>query len=58
MVTQVGVSDGVIHATAITFSRVREGRIASQVEFWPEPFNPAEWRRLWVERSDASEESS
>ena len=58
VVTQVAVSDGVIRGTAIAFSRVREGRIASQVEFWPEPFEPAGWRRLWVERAEASEASS
>ena len=56
--TQVAVSDGVIRATAIAFSRVRDGKIASQIEFWPEPFAPAGWRRLWVERTEASEESS
>lgn len=58
VVTQVGVSDGVTRGTAIAFSRVRDGRIARQVEFWPEPFEPAPWRRLWVERAAKPEESS
>lgn len=58
VVTQVGVSDGVIRATAIAFTRVRDGKIASQIEFWPEPFEPAGWRRAWVEQAEASEKSS
>jgi ketosteroid isomerase-like protein len=35
---------------AASFMRVRDVRIASIVEFWPDPFPAAEWRRPWVER--------
>ena len=50
VVTDVGVTDGKITGRAITFSTVRAGRIVSQVEFWPDAFEPAEWRAHWVER--------
>ena len=49
--SQVSVSDGVIHAVAITFSTVREGRLWRQVEYWPDPFAPQVWRAQWVERA-------
>jgi limonene-1,2-epoxide hydrolase len=51
VVTDVGVTDGQISARAITFSTVRAGRIVGQVEFWPDPFEPQEWRAQWVERA-------
>lgn len=50
VVTDVGVTDGQVIARAITFSTVHGGRIVSQVEFWPDPFEPAAWRAQWVER--------
>lgn len=51
VVTDVSVRDeGRTSARAITFSTVRAGRIVDQVEFWPDPFEPAEWRAGWVER--------
>lgn len=49
VVSDVSVTDGLIHGRAITFSTVREGRIAYQVEFWPEPYSPPAWRDEWVE---------
>ena len=49
VVTDVGVTDGVVSARAITFSTVQDGRIIHQVEFWPDPFEPALWRAAWVE---------
>lgn len=49
-VSDVVVSDGVVTARAITFTRVRDGRIARQVEYWPEPFEAPAWRAAWVER--------
>ena len=49
-VSDVSVTDGVIIGRAITFSRVREGRIVHQVEFWPEPFPAPENRRHLVEK--------
>jgi len=53
--TEVGVTDGVIRATAITFFTVVEGRILRQVEYWPDPFAPAAWRAQWVEVTDGGE---
>lgn len=49
VVTEVGVTDGAISAVAITFHRVREGKIAEQTEFWPDPFPAPAWRASWVE---------
>ena len=49
-VTDVEVTDGVIHARVITFSTLQDGKIIHQVEFWPDPFEPANWRKTWVER--------
>jgi ketosteroid isomerase-like protein len=49
-VSVVDVSDQATSGRAITFSTVRNGRIVKQVEYWPDPFPPAEWRREWVER--------
>jgi limonene-1,2-epoxide hydrolase len=48
--TDVLVTDGAISARAITFSTVRAGKIVHQVEYWPDPFEPAAWRSQWVER--------
>lgn len=48
IVTEVGISDGEMRATAITFHTVRGDLIALQREFWPDPFQAPEWRRRWV----------
>ncbi len=48
--TDVTVTDGVQVARAITFSELRDGRIARQTEYWPDPFEAAAWRAQWVER--------
>ena len=50
VISDVEVTDGVIHARVITFSTVRERRILRQTEFWPDPFEPAAWRAQWVEK--------
>lgn len=47
-VTDVVVSDGAVTARAITFTTVRDGRIARQVEYWPDPFDAPAWRAAWV----------
>lgn len=49
VVTEVTVTDGVTTGRALTFSTVREGTIALQTEYWPDPFEPADWRSQWVE---------
>lgn len=48
VVSEVEVTDGVIHGRAITFHRVVAGLIKKQVEFWPDDFAAPEWRRQWV----------
>ncbi|WP_044006326.1 nuclear transport factor 2 family protein [Jannaschia sp. CCS1] len=50
IVTEVGVSDGVERATALTFHTVRGDLIALQREFWPDPFEAPIWRAKWVRR--------
>jgi len=50
VVSDVGVTDGVITGRAITFSTVRDGKIIRQIEFWPDPFEPPAWRAGWVEK--------
>ena len=49
VVTDVGVTDGVVKARAITFSIVKNGLIVRQLEYWPDTFEPPAWRREWVE---------
>jgi ketosteroid isomerase-like protein len=50
VVSDVDVTDGVITGRVITFSTIRDGKILHQTEFWPDPFEPAEWRTQWVEK--------
>lgn len=50
VVTDVTVTDGVQMGRAITFSELRDGWIVRQVEYWPEPFEAAAWRRPWTEK--------
>ena len=50
VVTDVGVTDGVINARVITFSTVRDEKIVHQTEFWPDPFEAPAWRAEWVEK--------
>lgn len=49
VVTDVTVTDGAITATVISFHTLRGGKIARQVEYWPDPYDPPPWRRAWVE---------
>lgn len=49
-VSDVDVTDGVVHARVITFSTIQDGKILHQTEFWPDPFEPAAWRAQWVEK--------
>ncbi|HKQ18125.1 MAG TPA: nuclear transport factor 2 family protein [Candidatus Eisenbacteria bacterium] len=48
-VTDVSVSDGSRYDRAITFFAVQDGKITRIVEYWPEPFAPAENRKHLVE---------
>ncbi len=49
-VSDVSVTDSVFQGRVVTFSEIPDGKIVSQKEFWPEPFEAAEWRARWVER--------
>ncbi len=50
VVTQVSVTDGTQSAEPVSFFTVRAGKFVRLVEYWPEPFAPAENRRHLVER--------
>ena len=50
VISDLGVTDGVITGRAITFSTVHAGKILHQTEFWPDPFEPPAWRARWVEK--------
>jgi len=52
VVTDVRVTDGVQTGRAIAFSEVREGRIARQTEYWPDPFEAPAWRTPWTETAE------
>ena len=57
VVSDVSIGDGVQSARALSFFRVRDGRIARLVEFWPEPYAAPEHRRHLVEAiTDAADE--
>jgi ketosteroid isomerase-like protein len=49
VVTQVSLTDGTQSAEPISFFTVQAGKITKLVEYWPEPFAPAENRRHLVE---------
>ena len=51
-VSDVSVTDGVQKGRAISFFSTRDAKIVSIVEFWPEPFEPAENRKHLVETVD------
>jgi limonene-1,2-epoxide hydrolase len=52
-VSDVSVTDGVQKGRAISFFATRDAKIVSIVEFWPEPFDPAENRKHLVETVDS-----
>ncbi|GAP13403.1 ketosteroid isomerase-related protein [Longilinea arvoryzae] len=50
VVTEVEATWGEEKARAISFFRVRNGRICHLREFWPEPYPAQAWRAAWVEQ--------
>ena len=50
-VSHVSVTDGVQVARVISFFTMSGGLIEKMIEFWPDPFPPAENRRHLVEAS-------
>lgn len=49
VVTDVSVSDGERNDRAITFHTVKNDRITTQTEYWPEDYPAPAWRSQWVE---------
>lgn len=49
-VSETLISDGARESLAISFFECADDRITRIVEYWPEPFQPPEWRARWVER--------
>jgi ketosteroid isomerase-like protein len=49
VVTQVGITDGVLSAVALSFFTVAGGRIVRLVEWWPEPYDAPAHRGHLVE---------
>ena len=49
-VSDVLVTDGVIHARVISFFTISDGKIQSMIDFWPDPFPAPENRKHLVER--------
>ena len=52
-VSDASVTDGVLQARAITFTRVQDGKIIHQVEYWPEDYDAPENRKHLVERMES-----
>lgn len=48
VVSDVGVTDGVVRARAITYSTVKNNLITKQIEFWPDYYEAPDWRKQWV----------
>lgn len=51
-VSDVGVTDGVLRARAITFFEAADGRVRRITEYWPEPYDAPAGRAHLVERMD------
>ncbi len=51
-VSDVGITDGVQQARAISFFETADGRVRRIVEYWPEPYEPPPDRAHLVERTD------
>jgi limonene-1,2-epoxide hydrolase len=49
-VSEVTVSDGERPARVVAFSEVEGEAIVRQIEYWPDAYEPAEWRADLVER--------
>lgn len=51
-VSDVTITDGDIHARAVTFHWVDGGLITKQLEYWPDPYDAPNWRAGWVTITD------
>jgi hypothetical protein len=52
-VSDVSVTDGVQHARAVSFFVVKDDKIASMVEYWPDNYPAPENRKHLVEKIDS-----
>jgi ketosteroid isomerase-like protein len=52
VVSEVEVTDGTLHARAISFFTVEQGRVHRMVEFWPDPYPAPANRAHLVEPMD------
>jgi ketosteroid isomerase-like protein len=50
VVTEVAVTDGMRAERVVSFFEFRDDLIWRMTEFWPDPFEAADWRAQWVER--------
>lgn len=49
VVSDVVISDGKTNARVISFHTVVNGKIVQQKEFWPEQYQPPQWRRKYTD---------
>jgi ketosteroid isomerase-like protein len=50
--SDVTVTDGEQIARAVSFFELRDGLIRRETEYWPDPFEAADWRARWGERME------
>jgi hypothetical protein len=48
VVTQVRVDIGDESSYALSFFDLKDGLIVKVVDWWPEPYDPPEWRKNWA----------
>jgi len=51
--TEVTLTDGERTDRAVSFFELRDGLIAHEVDYWPDPYDAPGWRAAWVEPLDA-----
>lgn len=47
-IARVADPEGTVSVTAISMFEIRDGRISGLVEYWPDPYDPPDWRKRWV----------
>lgn len=51
--SDVEVTDGVVSARAVSFFEIQGHEITNITEYWPDPFEPADWRTELTERTES-----
>ena len=49
VVTQVHVDIGDERSYSLSFFDLQDGLIIKEADWWPEPYDPPEWRKGWAE---------